>query len=249
MQNNFLKHPVLTVSIAGQDIDKQPSSFSLITDQDLPSVMARLAYPHDTVVGAVSDPVTVFLLIDGEPVRYFTGTVYKIYEEGKLQVLELTDGYKKLCDTMVTPAYRKETAKAILQDALDAAGITETKVSCPAVTVGRFSTVSISAARCITLLIKVLEEHGVLGLRYFFDEQDVFHFGTGVDTGKNEGEAVAFESGKDILSKEDGYIEVLPYPIRHSQSITIDEVTMATVRTDLIVSRQRSRLTLWTRKA
>lgn len=45
---------------------------------------------------------------------YFTVVIYKTYDERKLRILELTDGYKKLCDTKVTTAYRKEMAKAIL---------------------------------------------------------------------------------------------------------------------------------------
>jgi hypothetical protein len=178
----------------------------------------------------------------------FTGSIYKVYEVGKLRVLALSDGYKKLYNTKVNPAYRKEKAKIILQDILDAAGITKTSITCPDVELGRFSSVRISGAGCIVLLIKALEEHGAAGLRYFFDEQDVFHFGTGEDTGVNEGEEITFESGKDIISKGDGYIEVLPFPIRHSRKVTIDGMSMETVRTEVIISRGHSRLILWVKE-
>jgi hypothetical protein len=244
----MLKHPVLTVTIAGQDAGKQPSSFTLVTDAGLPSIMAKLTYPRNEAVGAVGDTITISLVAGNETIRYFTGVVYKIYDEGKIRVLGLSDGYKNLCDTLITPAYRKETAKAILQDALDAAGITETSVTCPAVEIGRFSTACISASRYIDLLIQALAEHGVTGLRYFFDAKNTFHFGTVVDTGKNEGEILAFETRKDIISKGEEYIEVLPFPVRHSQSILVDEIAMETARTELIISRNSSRLRLWARK-
>jgi hypothetical protein len=246
--SNALKQPVLTVMIAGQDTEKQPSSFTLITDAGLPSVMAKLTYPRGEVIGAVGDSITISLVAGEERVKYFTGTIYKIYAEGKLQILGLSDGYKTLCNTTITPAYRKETVKAILQDTLNAAGITETAVACPGVELARFSTVSISAARCIDLLIQAIEEHSVHGLRYFFDAEDRFHFGTGADTGRNEGEVIAFESRKDIITAGDGYIEVMPHPIRHSQTIKVDDRAMETVRTELVISRANSRLTLWIKR-
>jgi hypothetical protein len=211
--------------------------------------MANLSYVKNSTVGAQEDTIRVSLAFEEETACYITGTVYKVYDEGKNRVLALTDGYQKLCDTMVTPAYRRERARRILQDTLDAAGIKDTAISCPDVEVGRFSTMNINGARCITLLIKSLEEHGYKRLRYFFDAENVFHFGTGEDTGRNEGETVAFKSGKNIITKGDGYIEVLPLPIRHSQKITVDGIAMETIRTDLVVSRYRSRLTLWVKEA
>jgi hypothetical protein len=237
--SNFLKHPVLTVAINAEDVDKQPSYFWLITDAGLPSVMARLAYPRSYDSGVAGESVTVSLVAGEERIRYFTGAICNVYDEGKLRVLELTDGYKKLCDTPVTPAYRKETAKAILQDTLDAAGITETSIACPAVEIGRFSEKSITAARCIDLLIKALEEHGVTGLRYFFDAENRFHFG--IDE-RNPGAVISFEN---IISAGNGYIEVLPYPIRHSQSVIVDGVARLTLRTELMISRSSSRLRIW----
>lgn len=245
----YLQHPVVLVTLAGTEVEPQSAYFTLLTDQGLPPVMASLAYPLDTPVGAVGDTVTVSLHAETETIRYFTGMVYKLYDEGVLRVLALADGYQKLCDTTVNPAYRKERAKRILQDTLDAAGITETAITCPDVEVKRFSTVRISAARCITLLIKALEEHGHTGLRYFFNEQDVFHFGTGDDTGRNEGEPIVLETAKDIITKGEGQITILPLQIRHSRKVLIDEIEQETVRTDLRVSRHRSRLTLWLKEA
>jgi hypothetical protein len=210
--------------------------------------MAALSYPRERDTGSPRDKITVSLATEQESILFFTGTIYKTYEAGKSRVLALTDGYKALCDTMVIPAYRKEKAQIILQDTLDAAGITKMSITCPEVELGRFSTVHISGARCIVLLIKALEEHGFAGLRYFFDEQDVFHFGTGENTGVNEGEEITFESGKDIITKGEGYIEVLPFPIRHSRKVRIDGVTMETVRTEVLISRGHSRLILWVKE-
>jgi hypothetical protein len=243
-----LQHPRLEVSIHEEAVVLQPSQFTLTTDQGFPSVMAALSYPRERAIGFPGEEIRVSLMSGEASMLLFTGSIYKVYEVGKLRVLALSDGYKKLWDTKVNPAYRKEKAKIILQDLLDAAGIEDTAITCPAVALGRFSTVSISAARCMVLLIKALEEHGFAGLRYFFDEQDVFHFGTGEDTGVNEGELIAFESGKDIITKGEGYIEVLPLPIRHSRQVLLDGVNRETVRTEVSICRGHSRLKLWVKE-
>jgi hypothetical protein len=245
---DLVQYPILEVSIGGSVADKQPARFELITDQGLPSVMAKLIYPADTVTASVDDPVVVSLVAGEKKDILFTGVVCNAKTHGAVYDLTLADGYKKLFDTMVTPAYRKETAKVILQDTLDAAGITDAKITCPTVTLGRFSLNSISAAMSIKLLITALEEHGEAGLRFFFDADDVFHFGTGNDTGKNEGEAIALETGNNIVKTGDGRVAVLPLPIRHSQAITIDGTALETVRTDLTVSGKYSRLVLWVKE-
>jgi hypothetical protein len=136
-----------------------------------------------------------------------------------------------------------------LDDIVGAAGISEKTVTCPAVELARFSTQSVPARTALDLLIDALKEHGEEGLCYFFDETDRFHFGTPADTGKNEGAEVSFETGKNILRKGSGWIEVLPAPVRHSRDITVDGKALVTVRSDLSVSRSLSRLTLWVREA
>jgi hypothetical protein len=148
---------------------------------------------------------------------------------------------------MVVNAYRKETAKGILQDTLDTADITNTAITCPMVT--RFSTDSISADMCIDLLIRALEPHGVNGLRFFFDAENTFHFGTGTDTGKNEGAVITFVTGKNIVKRGEGWVETLPLPLRHSQTLTIDGLLVETIRTELTVSQRRSRLVAWVKGA
>jgi hypothetical protein len=217
----------------------------LITDRGFPSIVANLRYPQETQNGKPGDPVTVHLSLGGEKYLLFTGEIYSTGTHGAYRDFALTDGYKKLCDTGIAAAYRKETARVILKDALDAAGITKTAVTCPAVEIGRFSTEKIKADMRVKHLIKALEEHGHRGLRFFFDAEDVFHFGTEADTGKNDGAVFAFETGKNILKKREGVIEVLPLPIRHSQAVTVDGVEMITARTDLTVAGSRSRLILW----
>jgi hypothetical protein len=245
LQNfNRLEHPILAVSVAGAS-GRRPSSFSLITDQGFPSVTARLRFPPDAGAGNAGDPVTVHLSISGEKYLLFAGEIYSAGIHGAYRDLALTDGYKKLCGTNVVAAYRKEAAKVILRDTLDKAGIGETAVTCPAVEVARFSTENIPADRCVTLLIKALEEHGHKGLRFFFDAGDVFRFGTAEDTGKNGGPVFEFQTGKNILKKGEGFIEVLPLPIRHSQTVIVDGAELVTHRTDLIVSGTHSRLKLW----
>jgi hypothetical protein len=148
---------------------------------------------------------------------------------------------------MVVNAYRKETAKGILQDTLDAAGITDSSITCPAITLARFSTDTITADMCIDLLIRAMEQHGAGDLRFFFDAENIFHFGTSEDTGRNEGIEIALETGKNIIRRGAGFVETLPLPLRHSQSLTIDGIPVETIRTDLSVSQRRSRLVSWVR--
>ena len=133
----------------------------------------------------------------------------------------------------------------ILQDILDAAGVGSRAITCPSVELARFSSASLPASSCLSLLVKALEEHGHSGLRFFFDAKNVFRFGTLDDTGINEGATVALESGKNIVRKGPGWVEVLPMAIRHSQVVTVDGVRVVPVRTALMVSHQWSRLTLW----
>jgi hypothetical protein len=77
----------------------------------------------------------------------------------------------------------------------------------------------------------------------------VFRFGRFDDTGKNEGPAVRLETGRNIISKGDGWVEILPMPVRHSQAVTVDGAALKTIRTDLIISQRTSRLVLWLKEA
>jgi hypothetical protein len=94
-------------------------------------------------------------------------------------------------------------------------------------------------------LIQALEEHGQTGLRYFFDADNLFRFGTREDAAVNEGPVFVLESGDNILRRGNGWTEILPLPIRHSQNITVNGRDMITVRTELTVSKNHSRLRVW----
>ena len=246
---NRIEHPILNIEIGGGSPDRRPSRFTLITDEGFPSVVAHLRFPADETKGSSGDPVTVKMTVGTEDYLLFTGEVYSVSTDAKHRNISLTDGYKKLCDTPIIAAYRKEQASVILQDALDASGISETNITCPSVEVRRFSTKEIPAEYIITLLIKALEEHSHMGLRFFFDERDAFHFGTDADSGKNEGDVFEFETGKNIIKKGTGWIEALPLPVRHTQEVTVDGETLLTRRTHLTVSGGNSRLRLWLREA
>jgi hypothetical protein len=250
MQNNkYLVYPILSVTINDTEIKQRPSCFRLITDRGLPSILSALDYPSDFEEGKPGDTITIELVEEVERYLLFTGIIYDAHVHGAYRNLRLTDGYKQLCDTYVIPAYRKEKAQVILQDTLDAAKITKTAITCPAVVLARFSTESISADTCIALMVNALMGYNYRGIRYFFDASNGFHFGTIEDTGKNEGEPYAFETRKHILRMGPGWIETLPYPIRHSQKIKINDTDVITQRTDLMVSQQRSRLKLWVEEA
>jgi hypothetical protein len=246
---NRIEHPILNVEIGGGSPDRRPSSFSLVTDEGFPSVLASLRFPADETKGKTGDKVTVNMAIGSEEYLLFTGEVYSVSVSAKHRNLSLTDKYKKLCDTQIIAAYRKEQAGVILNDTLGSSGISEKSVTCPSVLIHRFSTKKIPAEYAIKLLIKALEEHSHMGLRFFFDEKDVFHFGTDADTGKNEGTAFEFETGKNIIRKGAGWIEVLPLPVRHTQNVTVDGKPLVTRRTDLKVAGNNSRLKLWLREA
>jgi hypothetical protein len=243
--NGILHYPVLDVTINESPVEKRPSSFSLLTDRGVPSVVARLSYPADMSGGSAGDPVTVSLASGDAAMLLFTGEIYDAKTHGARRDLALTDGYKKLCDALFNPAYRKEKAQVIMEDALGAAGIGDAKTTVPAVELARFSLVSSPVKICFDLLIKALEEHGHHGLRYFFDAENTFRFGTLEDTAVNEGDAVSLETAKSVIRTGAGWVETLPLPVRHSQDVAIDKVPMKTYRTDLLVSQERSRLRLW----
>jgi hypothetical protein len=207
-----------------------------------------MLFPSNEDTEKIGDQVSVRITAGGDEYLLFTGEIYSSGVHGKYHELCLTDSYKKLCDTYVVTAYRKEQAKAILQDTLDSSGITEASVTCPPVEIARFSTKKIPALHVLKQLIRALEEHGCLGLRFFFDEEDKFHFGTAGDTGKNEGSVFEFESGKSIIKKGEGFIEVMPLPIRHTQEVIVDGAPLITRRTSLTVSGNQSRLILWLRE-
>jgi hypothetical protein len=246
---NRTEHPVLNVTIGGGSPVRRPSSFSLITDEGFPSVLARLQFPSDETKGKAGDKVAVNMAIGTEEYLLFTGEIYSVSVNAKHRDISLTDGYKKLCDTPVIAAYRKEQANVILQDTLDSSGISDTNITCPSVEIHRFSTKEIPAEYIIKLLIKALEEHNHRGLRFIFDEKDTFRLGTAAVSGKNEGVVFSFETGKNIIQKGGGWIEVLPLPVRHTQEVTVDGVTLVTRRTDLKIAGNNSRLKLWLREA
>jgi len=243
--SNRIEHFVLDVSIGGSAVEQRPSCFTLATDDGFASIEARLQYPQNIEIGNPGDKVTINFFIGNEKHLLFTGEIYKVADCGAYRDLILTDGFKKLCDTFISAAYRKEKAQVILQDALDSAGIDKTSITCPSVEIARFSTEKIPADRIITQLIKALEEHGHAGLRFFFDAENKFHFGTVEDSGKNEGKAFEFVTGKNILKKGNDRIEVLPLPIRHSQKVIVDGKDRMPSRTELRLSGQYSRLTIW----
>jgi hypothetical protein len=240
-----LKRQTLAVSIGGSVVDQHAVSFRLQTASGFHSVVARLLYPADRDVGSVGDDITVSLATDSKTDLYFTGKIYSAALQDSKRELLLTDSYQKLCGSEYAAAYRKEKAAVILEDILGAAGISDTLITCPDVELARFSLQTMSCRRLIDLLIDALTAHGFAGLAYFFDAKDVFHFGTANDTGRNDGEAYAFESAKNILKTGTSWIETLPAPIRHTQKITVNGAEFLTVRTDVAISGKRSRLALY----
>lgn len=240
-----LEHPVIQVSIGGSPVDIRPSSFHLITDKGFPSVHACLRFPAESGIGASADPVVVNLYYGDEEHLLFTGEIFDAADHGAYRELSLTDGYKKLCDTEIVAAYRKEMAGVILQDTLDAAGITETNITCPEVEFDRFSTDKIKADKIIICIIHTLQTHGHEGVRFFFDEKNIFHFGKIEDSGKNTEKVFELETGKDIFKKGQSRLDILPLPIRQLQEVIIDGETLRTFRTDLHISGQRSLLRIW----
>jgi hypothetical protein len=248
LSNNNLEHPELLVAIGGTDIEQRPSSFSLTTDEGMAASMARIQFPADTETGKQGEEITIrFALDEKEHLLYtgeiFTAQVYEAYRD-----LRLVNSMYKLILTNQTLAYRKETAKTILQDIVDAAGIKKSSITCPSVEIARFSTNNIPSHSCIYCLIDTLAEHGHPGLRFYFDSEDIFHFGTIEDTEKNDA-VYEFTTGQNIFRKMDNKIEVLPLPIRQSQTVSVDGEQRIVSRSHLAISGSHSRLTLWLREA
>lgn len=247
--NNILHRQLLEAELNGKTSDKRAVQFTLITQQGYPSVIASLYFPFDTKDGKKGEKIKVYLTDKEKRDIYFTGTVYSTTVEDRYRKLILTDSYCKLCCTPFTAAYRKEKASLIIDDILQAAGITEKSVSVPDVELARFSTQTLPANRILDILIDALKEHGAKDLVYFFDENNCFHFGTKKDTGKNKGSSFSFDHKKTILSRGKDWIEVLPAPIRHSMKISVDGASFETIRTELTVRGKSSRLFLHIRES
>jgi hypothetical protein len=246
-----MQNLLLAVSIDGTTIDERPVEFSLWTDKSGHGVIAYLLYPFSMDKGSQGDAV-VISLADGEnETVLFTGFVSALGKiRGAYRKLYLSDDYEKVYGTFITPLYRKEKVSIMLQDTLDAVGISDTAITCPELELARLSLDRVSAAFFLDLLVKVLEEYGFSDMKWFFDSNNVFHFGTFEDTGKNEGEEVsALVGGENILRTGidlwGRWLEVLPLPLRHSQKITVDGEEMVTIRTEMLVSARHSRLKVW----
>ena len=240
---SILRH-TLAVEFNGRASEKRAVRFTLLTQKGYSSVMAALYFPFDTKEGKKDDTVKVYLADKEKRDLYFTGTVHHATEIDSYRKLFLTDGYWKLCHTSFTASYRKEKASVIIDDILEAAGISEKSVTVPDIELARFSTQPVRASLVLDMLIDALKAHGAKELCYFFDEKDCFHFGTKKDTGKNTGDTFRFDSKESILSRGADWIEVLPVPIRHSMTVTVDGVSMETIRTELTVTEKASRLIL-----
>ena len=239
-----LQYPVLEITLNGAVVERRPVSFRLITFQGQPSVISQLFYPADVESGRAGDKIEIRLVSGMERVLYFTGEVCDAHVRGAHRELLLTDSYKKLLAPF-TPAYRKEKAKIILGDILDKAGITKQKIACPDIEIARFSTNTCGMNIVLNLLIDALTSYGFSGLRYFFDAEDTFRFGTIADSAKNEGAVPRFESGKNIIRKGQSWAQTLPVPLRHSQDVTVDGTAFVTYITDLDISQRRSRFRFW----
>lgn len=232
------------VSLSGQRVAKRPLSFRLVTDQCLPTAICELEYPSSVQFGKDGDEVVVSLKTPEKTTVLFTGQVYDAKVYGNVRKLSLADGYKKLFDTALSTAYRKEAAGVILSDILDAAGITDRQITCPDVEILRFSHAEKTAVELVASLVETLKTFGFSGLRYFFDAENLFRFGTIDDSAVNTGEALSLETGRTIIEKRPERIMTFPAAFRHSQILEVDGVSLVATRTELVLSARRSYLAI-----
>ncbi len=232
------------VTLSGQRVAKRPLSFRLVTDQCLPAAICELEYPSSVAFGKDGEEVAVSLKTPEKTAVLFTGQVYDAKVYGNVRKLSLADGYKKLFDTALSTAYRKESAAVILSDILDAAGITDREITCPDVEISRFSHAEKSAVELIVSLMGTLKTFGFSGLRYFFDAENLFRFGTIDDSAVNSGDPLSLETGRTIIEKRPGRILTFPAAFRHSQSLEVDGTSLVATRTELVLSARRSYLAI-----
>lgn len=232
------------VSLSGQRIAKRPLSFRLVTDQCLPTAICELEYPSSVDFGKDGDEIVVSLKTPESSSLLFTGQVYDAKVYGSARRLSLADGYKKLFDTTLSTAYRKEAAGVILSDILDAAGIADRNITCPDVEIPRFSHAEKTVVELLASLIETLKSFGFSGVRYFFDAENIFRFGTIDDSAVNTGEVLSLETGKTIIEKRPGRIVTFPAAFRHSQNLEVDGMSLIATRTELVLSAHRSYLAI-----
>ncbi len=245
--NKILERSLLTVEINGTQSDKRAAAFSLITQKGFPSVMAKLYYPAPSKEGKKGDKISVWLTKKEKKDLYFTGTVVKAENIDNYRLLFLADGFHAVSTTHFLAAYRKEKAAVIIDDMLAAAGIENKKIKVEDIELARFSTQNLTVKRILDILVDALKAHSVKNAVYFFDEENCFHFGEEADVRKKSD--IKFTSGKDIFSKGSDWIETLPAPIRHSMLISVDGVSMETIRTELTVKEKHSRLIIHIKSA
>ena len=243
--NKIIHRHILEVELNGKITDTRACQFNLVTQKGFSSVIASLYFPAASKDGKKGDTIKVYIADKERKDLYFTGTVDGVFERSPYRLLSLTDSYSKLCNIMFTASYRKEKASSIINDILDAAGVSEKLVTVPDVELARFSTKTIPAHLVLDILIGALKEHSAKELCYFFDEKNCFHFGTTKDTGKNTGRTFCFNTKETIFSHSADWIETLPSPIRHSMQVTVDGVSREVIRTELTVREKVSRLLLY----
>lgn len=238
----YLRSQRIDVTIDGVAVTARPVYMRLITDAALPMSTAELWYPIQEAVGDAGSDIVVELTVEGVKSTIFTGRIDSRSATGSVIRLYLTDDYAK-CGTTAVVGYRKERADRILTDVLSRADIDATYVECPHQELARFSLPQTPVVLIIGALMEALEAYGHTALDYYFDEENALHFGNRASLTRESGHA--FETGGSVYTAYPDGIEVAPCPVRARRTVEIDGVRRYVWRSDMHISRRRSRLRLW----
>ncbi|MBN2546572.1 MAG: hypothetical protein JXB50_12300 [Spirochaetes bacterium] len=240
---NRMLNPYLIVKISGKEVKN--IGFTLITMKNSCNIQAKLFVPK-TIKSSLKDEVEVSLGYHGQDEwKIFKGFIDNFYDDMKMKVIILKDGNTDFWGTKILESYRKEKAKNILNDCLEKCKIDDTKITIPEVEFDRFLICDSASNNVCRNIIETLYSYGTdKELQYFFDENNVFHFGSIEDTGKNEGEAFNFDETNVLKYHENGF-ETFALPVRHSQKIKLNDSEIMTLKTVLTVMPKNTKLEVY----
>lgn len=158
-------------------------------------------------------------------------------------VYNLKEGNRKFYNSSFGESYRNEKAKYILQDILDFSKISKTEIECPDVEIERILFNNICPIFAIEQLIKTIYCYSrEKVLKFFFDKDNVFRFGSIDDKAVNKNDLFDIKTGNITKRYLSNTILTLPLPVRHSQKVKVEDKEVNVLATAMNISPTNSYL-------
>lgn len=240
-----LSSPYLKIEINNREY--KGNSFFLHTSNRTFYTEAKLKVNKD-ITCVIGDAVKIYLGYRGEQEEIiYTGQIGAIQSKPVDNLLYLREWPGTFINKLINDSYSKESAKQILLDLLNEAGITEYNVECITTELNWFVVSNNIIATAILSLIQTINQYtdSENKINYFFDKNGCFRFGTIDDQGINPGSNYSFAEKQNIIQYLSNGVETFALPIRHSQKVIINDEEKITRETKLFISARKSRLELY----